>query len=115
LPEGGYQYQATASRGETELGTDQGEFSVAPLRIEYQAPRADAVFMRQLASRSGGTAYTPQTIQQLPGDLATQSSFSEEVVRQSNEAELWRTSFFLIAILALLAGEWTLRKFLGLT
>jgi hypothetical protein len=115
LPEGAYQYQATADRGETELGTDQGEFSVAPLRIEYQAPRADAVFMRQLASRSGGTAYTPRTIQQLPGDLATQSSFSEEVVRQSTEAELWRTSFFLIAILALLAGEWTLRKFLGLT
>jgi hypothetical protein len=115
LPEGTYQYEAQARLGDTELGTDQGEFSVAPLRIEYQAPRADAVFMRQLASRSGGTAYTPQTVDQLPTDLSDQNSFSSEVVRQSSEAELWRTSLFLIAILALLASEWTLRKFFGLT
>ena len=115
LPEGTYQYEAQARLGDTELGTDQGEFSVAPLRIEYQAPRADAVFMRQLASRAGGTAYTPQTVDQLPTDLSDQNSFSSEVVRQSSEAELWRTSLFLIAILALLASEWTLRKFFGLT
>ena len=115
LPEGTYQYEAQARLGDTELGTDQGEFSVAPLRIEYQAPRADAVLMRQLANRAGGTAYTPQTVDQLPADLSDQNSFSREVVRQSSEAELWRTSVFLIAILALLATEWTLRKFLGLT
>jgi len=115
LPDGAYQYEATARLDETNLGTDQGEFSVAPLRIEYQAPRADPVFMRQLAARSGGSAYTPQTVQQLPRDLANRPSFSSEVVRQSSEAELWRTSLFLIAILALLASEWTLRKFLGLT
>lgn len=115
LPEGTYQYTASARLGETELGTDEGEFSVAPLRIEYQAPRADAVFMRQLAARSGGTAYTPETVGQMPDDLSQQESFSAEVVRESSEAELWRTSLFLIVILALLACEWTLRKFLGLT
>jgi hypothetical protein len=27
---------------------------------------------------------------------------------------LWRTSLFLILILLLLAGEWTVRKYLGL-
>ena len=115
LPEGTYQYEAQAQLGETDLGTDRGEFSVAPLRIEYQSPRADAVLMRQLASRAGGTAYTPETIDRLPAELAGQASFSSDVVQRSSEAELWRTSLFLIAILALLASEWTLRKFLGLT
>ncbi|MBB4088972.1 hypothetical protein [Salinibacter ruber] len=115
LPEGTYQYEAQARLGETDLGTDRGEFSVAPLRIEYQSPRADAVLMRQLASRAGGTAYTPETIDRLPAELAGQVSFSSDVVQRSSEAELWRTSLFLIAILALLASEWTLRKFLGLT
>ena len=115
LPEGTYQYEAQARLGETDLGTDRGEFSVAPLRIEYQSPRADAVLMRQLASRAGGTAYTPETIDRLPAELASQASFSSDVVQRSSEAELWRTSLFLIAILALLASEWTLRKFLGLT
>jgi hypothetical protein len=115
LPEGRYRYTAAARREGTELGTDQGEFSVAPLRLEYQAPRADPVLMRQLAARSGGTAYTAQSMQQLPDDLARRSSFSSEAVQQTSEAELWRTSLFLIAILVLLAGEWTLRKYLGLT
>ncbi|WP_251964210.1 hypothetical protein [Salinibacter ruber] len=115
LPEGTYQYEAQARLGETDLGTDRGEFSVAPLRIEYQSPRADAVLMRQLASRAGGTAYTPETIDRLPAELAGQASFSSDIVQRSSEAELWRTSLFLIAILALLASEWTLRKFLGLT
>ncbi len=115
LPEGTYQYEAQARLGETDLGTDRGEFSVAPLRIEYQSPRADAVLMRQLASRAGGTAYTPETIDRLPAELAGQATFSSDVVQRSSEAELWRTSLFLIAILALLASEWTLRKFLGLT
>jgi len=114
LPEGSYRYEAAARLEGTKVGTDQGEFSVAPLRLEYQAPRADAVLMRQLAARSGGTAYTPETAQQLPADLADRASFSSEVVQQTSEAELWRTSLFLIAILVLLAGEWTLRKLFGL-
>ena len=115
LPEGTYRYTASARLEGTELGTDQGEFSVAPLRLEYQAPRADPVLMRQIAARSGGTAYTAQSARQLPEDLARGSSFSNEVVQQTTEAELWRTSIFLIAILVLLASEWTLRKYLGLT
>jgi hypothetical protein len=47
--------------------------------------------------------------------LDRRSSFSSEVVQQTSEAELWRTSLFLIAILVLLASEWTLRKLFGLT
>jgi len=115
LPEGRYRYTAAAQLEGTELGTDQGEFSVSPLRLEYQAPRADPVLMRQIAARSGGTTYTTKTANQLPEDLAQRASFSSEVVQQSTEAELWRTSLFLIAILVLLASEWTLRKYLGLT
>jgi hypothetical protein len=115
LPEGSYRYDAVARLEGTELGTDQGKFSVAPLRLEYQTPRSDAVLMQQVAARSGGTAYTPQTVQQLPRDLDRRSSFSSEVVQQTSEAELWRTSLFLIAILVLLASEWTLRKLFGLT
>jgi hypothetical protein len=114
LPEGTYRYEGTARLGDTELGTDQGQFSVAPLRLEYQNPRADAVLMRQLAARSGGTAYTPQSLDQLPTDLERQPSYSSDVVQQTSEAELWRTSLFLILILLLLAGEWTVRKYLGL-
>ncbi len=114
LPEGPYRYTARAQRGGAKLGTDTGSFSVAPLRLEYQAPRADPVLMRQIASRSGGTAHTAATAEQLPDFLARSASFSPETVRESSEAELWRTSLFLGVLLLLLASEWTLRKYLGL-
>ncbi len=114
LPEGRYQYEASAQLGNTVLGTDQGKFSVAPLQLEYQAPRADAVLMRQIAARSGGMASTSQTVEQLPEELNRRSSFSSEIVEQTTETELWRTSLFLVVILLLLASEWTLRKYRGL-
>lgn len=115
LPEGSYRYDATASLNGTEIGTDQGQFSVGGLRLEYQATRANAVTMRQIASRSGGRSYTPEDADRLAEDLATSSSFSAEIVEETSEAELWRTSLFLIVILGLLAVEWGLRKRLGLT
>jgi hypothetical protein len=114
LPEGPYRYTARARRGGAQLGTDTGSFSVAPLRLEYQAPRADPVLMRQIASRSGGAAHTAATAEQLPDFLARSASFSPETIRESSEAELWRTSLFLGVLLLLLASEWTLRKYLGL-
>jgi hypothetical protein len=71
--------------------------------------------MRQIATRSGGTAYSADEASALPSDLAASSTFTPKVVTSSTEAELWRTSLFLAAILVLLAAEWTLRKRFGLT
>lgn len=115
LPDGQYRYEAVATQEGTELGTDEGQFSVRPLRLEYQAPRADAVTMRQIATRSGGQAYTSSTVSDLPADLSNSTSFAPKVVEETSEAELWQRSLFLAVILALLALEWGLRKRLGLT
>jgi len=115
LPEGGYRYEATAQHEGATLGRDQGEFSVGPLRIEYQQTRADAVLMQQIAARSGGTAYTSADADRLPDDLAASSSFESTRSTESTEAELWRSSVFLAVLLLLLGTEWALRKRFGLT
>lgn len=115
LPDGQYRYEALATQDGAELGTDAGQFSVRPLRLEYQAPRADAVTMRQIATRSGGQAYSSNTVSDLPDDLSNSDSFSPEIIEETSEAELWQRSLFLAVILALLALEWGLRKRLGLT
>lgn len=115
LPEGTYRYEATARRDDTPLGTDQGEFSVGALRLEYQQTRADPVLMQRIASRSGGQAYHGASASALPTDLAEDSTFSPSISTTSTEAELWRTSLFLALILGLLAAEWTLRKRFGLS
>lgn len=114
LPQGTYEYRSTAQLGDATLGSDQGRFSVDQRRVEYQSTRADPVLMRQIATRSGGTAYTTKTAGNLPQMLDRSSTFSSRVVERTSEAELWRTSIFLLIILLLLAVEWTLRKRLGL-
>lgn len=115
LPEGTYQYEATARRDGDTLGSDQGQFSVEALRLEYQTPRADPVLMRQIASRSGGRAYATDDGSALSADLNASTDFTSTTVTESTETELWHTSIFLVVILLLLAVEWTLRKRFGLT
>jgi hypothetical protein len=115
LPEGTYRYEAVAQWNGRTLGRDNGQFSVGALRLEYQQTRANPVLMRQIATRSGGTAYTAAQADALPRDLAASSSFASTTITDTSEAELWRTTVFLAVILLLLAAEWTLRKRFGLT
>ncbi|PQJ34142.1 hypothetical protein BSZ35_05575 [Salinibacter sp. 10B] len=115
LPEGTYRYSAQAQLDQNTLGQDRGQFSVGALRLEYQQTRANPVLMRQIATRSGGNAYTAETASALPSDLAASTDFTSNIVTSTTEAELWRTSLFLAVILVLLAAEWTLRKRFGLT
>lgn len=115
LPEGTYDYQATARASNAVVGRDQGQFSVGALQVEYQSPKADPVLMRQIAARSGGRAYTPTTLSSFSSDLAQSTTFSAEIVTNPTENELWRRWPFLAVLLGLLAAEWALRKRLGLT
>jgi hypothetical protein len=114
LPSGTYRYRAEATRQGTAIGTDQGQFSVGQLRVEYQNPRADPVLMRRIAARSGGRAYRSDAVDQLPADLAAASSFRAETVTRTAETPLRHMAFFLVLILLLLGGEWMLRKQKGL-
>jgi hypothetical protein len=114
LPEGTYRYTAAATQQNAELGTDQGQFSVGALTMEYRETTADRALMQQIAQRSGGTAHTPSTIDALLQSVQNAASFQPEVIEESTEAELWHAWIFLALILALLAAEWALRKRYGL-
>ncbi|MFO8100273.1 MAG: hypothetical protein R6T83_11715 [Salinibacter sp.] len=114
LPEGTYDYRAVGRRAGSVVGRDQGTFSVGALQIEYQAPRADPVLMRQIARRSGGRTYDSSSLSSFADDLADSAAFDDEVVTRSTEADLWRQWPLLAFLLVLLATEWTLRKRLGL-
>ena len=114
LPEGTYRYTATGTRQGTTLGTDQGQFSVGALTMEYRETTADRALMAQIAQRSGGTAHTPSTVDALLQSVQSAASFQPETIEESTEAELWHAWIFLAVILLLLAAEWALRKRYGL-
>ena len=114
LPEGTYAFAAEAVREGATLGSDRGQFAVGSLTLEYRNTRADAALLRQIAQRSGGSFHTVASAGDLPGLLASSEQFSSVIVTQEREQRLWHMSSFLIAIIALLAAEWALRKRNGL-
>jgi hypothetical protein len=114
LPAGRYTYTADATREGTALGTDQGQFAVGSLTLEFRATRANAALMQQLAQRSGGRAFAPDQASDLPIRLASSESFAPAVVQNERDRELWHMSWFLVAIITLLAAEWALRKRRGM-
>lgn len=114
LPEGNYRYTARAAQQGRTLGRDQGQFSVGALTLEYRETRANATLMRQIARRSGGSTYTPATLDGLMQTLQASGRFEPTVQEETREAELWHASAFLLAILLCLGAEWVLRKRMGL-
>jgi hypothetical protein len=114
LPEGTYQYNATASRDGLTLGTDNGTFAVGALTLEFKETRANTALMRQIAQRSGGGYLAPQRLGTLPSRLAASGTFTPNVLEEAHESKLWHRYIFLAIILVLLTTEWFLRKRSGM-
>ncbi len=114
LPEGRYSYRATATRDETEFGTDAGNFQVEQSVLEFLQTRADAPFMRQLANRSGGTFFIPEDVERLADILDEDSGFSAKEQTLRTETPLWHLPWLMLLAVLLLAAEWAWRKRAGL-
>jgi hypothetical protein len=111
LPEGVYQYRATATPG-TRPETATGQFVVRDLQLEALNTTADHGLLRQVAKQTGGRFVLPQnlptltqylTTRQTPDRLSTTESL-DEFINQ-------RWLFFVILLLA--GAEWGLRKYFG--
>jgi hypothetical protein len=114
LGEGSYRFRATADwRGGT-AGSDSGSFSVGGLDLEFRDPRMNAQLLRQIAYRTGGRFLAPASAGLLDSLITAQPSFASRELRSVTDIELWRSRTLLIVLLVLLAGEWTLRKWLGM-
>ena len=92
-----------------------GSFTIVPFEIEKQFINADVTHLRTLASNTGGAVADPASIDQLINDLINDKRYKP--VQKSTENSLplvdWR---WLLAILSLLlALEWFMRKYNGLT
>ncbi len=114
LPEGVYSYQASAQRSDTPLGTDNGTFSIGPLRLEFRDLTADPVVMRQIAWRSGGTPVFPGEVERLADSIRATPEFQPRTRTVQSSIRLWQRLPFLILVLTLLTVEWFLRKRGGL-
>lgn len=110
LPEGEYRYHASGALNGTAVGSDSGRFTVGAQDIEFQDTRANIQLMRQLAFRSGGLDVSPEQVPSLDSLLATIPSFQHYTIHTSTEADIWRSEWLFLAMMAALATEWIIRK-----
>jgi uncharacterized membrane protein len=80
-----------------------------PMDEYFAAERGDGL-LEQLAEATGGKTYTPERATDVARDLTYSTSGSTAVRR----LDLWDAPLVLLMLLALLAGEWTLRRQRGL-
>lgn len=114
LPAGSYAYAATATRGDTDLGTDTGSFEVDTPNVERQATRANLDLMTQVAARTGGDVLFMDDADALPERLRAHSSFTPTDRAERADWALAHAWPFLAVLLGLLSAEWFLRKRQGL-
>lgn len=113
FPEGTYTYDASASAGERDIGTDEGAFAVGSLTLEFKDTRANAPLMRQIAQRSGGRSIDPGAPDAATNRLS-QEAFAPVIVEREQEIELRRRYAFLAIVIGLLTVEWFFRKRSGM-
>lgn len=114
LREGEYQFAGTASLNGERLGEDRGKFSVGAQEIEFQQTQMNKPLLEQLAYRSGGKYFDPQSIARLPEELERNTKLTPKEITRASEFELWSLSTVLILITLFFGVEWFLRKQAGL-
>ncbi len=110
LPSGDYAFSAEAREADRSLGTASGAFSISETSTEFRLTEANPDVMREIARRSGGKFYTEKDFAHFFDDIKRDAAFQPTEMSATNRIELANVSVMLIAIIALLAAEWLIRK-----
>ncbi len=110
LPEGQFSYRVEARRNDQRIGVRNGSFAVNPFFLEFQQIPANQTLMQQLATVTGGKAFSPaEFVREFP-----QQQFRSRVQINHTEHFLWRYWHWLAALVLFLGIEWFLRKRWGM-
>ncbi len=110
LPEGVYQYRARVSVDGVAL-TSRGNFTVRSLQIESLNLTANHVLLRSLAQENGGAYYEADDLpaEAIVGDQARKGKiYTSELF-----LPLINLKWLFFVLLALIAAEWGIRKYMG--
>jgi len=103
---GWYQARLEASRGGKSVGTSTTHVRTVADDAEYFDAAMHAPLLKRIAEETGGRFYTSDKLQALPEDL----KYSGKGVTSVEERELWHMPILLLALLAVICTEWSLRR-----
>ena len=101
--------EAVSTSDSTRQGAT-GSFTVGDSEAELRGAAMQAARLREMASRSGGRFYTPETVSTLPQDIAM--SGTGITVKESRD--LWDMPVVFLLLMGLLGTEWGYRRWRGL-
>ncbi|HYW49479.1 MAG TPA: hypothetical protein VE861_02675, partial [Gemmatimonadaceae bacterium] len=108
---GVHEVRVRAVAGRDSLVSSPTFVRVAEPMDEYFGAERRDVLLEQLARETGGRTYAPERASDIARDLNYSSSGATAVRR----LDLWDAPLVLLLLLALLGGEWVLRRRRGLT
>ncbi len=110
LEAGAYSFEAVAKRGEQNLGSEKGPFSVEEFSPEFAETPMNEALMRNLSEATGGKFVTASNIDDLAPFLKFETSYRDI----HEEIAIWNKALLLFIIAGLLTVEWWMRKRLQL-
>jgi uncharacterized membrane protein len=108
--EGIYTARVEARRAGQPIGSSVTQVRAVPSDAEYFDATMQAPRLQRIADETGGRFYTAANVAGLPEDL----QYTGRGVTTIEERELWHMPIVLLTLLALMGGEWALRRRAGL-
>ncbi len=108
--DGLYTADVEASREGKTLGASAVHVRAAPGDAEYFDATMHAARLKRIADETGGRFYTADNASGLPEDL----KYAGRGVTTVEERDLWHMPIVLLAIVALMGGEWAYRRAVGM-
>ena len=112
LPAGVYTYSAQVDINKKNYPLN-GEFIVKAVDLEFLETQANHQLLNAISKQQGGKMIYPAQLSQLPGMLDAREDIHSVAYMQTDLRELIHFKWLFVIILALMAGEWFLRKYFG--
>lgn len=114
LPEGVFEYEAVARKGEREIDRRTGEFSVSSSSEEFVQTIRDDELLRNIAGNSGGSFFTFEEAGAIRSEMENLGWLEPDEQTYSDTYYPYQHIFWFLVVMMLLSGEWLLRKYAAL-
>jgi hypothetical protein len=114
LPGSQYSFIGDVMVNNVKLGSDNGNFSVGEINLEFMNLRLNSALLRNLAERTGGKFYFAKDAGKFLDDLKNDPKFKPMAITLRTELAIWNLPYILGIAILLFSIEWFLRKKFGL-
>lgn len=112
LPVGSYTFRGTTFYNGQTLNYN-GQFSVQPVQLEVYETTADHGMLRLLSKQFGGELFYPNQISKLGKAVLTKDTIKPVIYQTTKTRSVINLKWIFFLLLALLSGEWFLRRYHG--